>query len=1133
MTRSKLIIALYFCCISMLMAQPTSHRFDRQVDTVTMVKKGITTHILKNKEGQILQVIRLKNGIKEGFHEMYSNGKMTQKTMFKNGEMEGEQSRFFSNGKLNTKWHYQYNPEIKRSELHGLHQVFNEKGILLEEHHYKNNAKHGPFVIRDANTGKVKTKGTYDNNFYVGKFESFYPNGKKHEIFYYKLQTEGEIRKKSVLHGKTIAYQEDGSLQFSGTNVDGKIEGLYTKYKHKSPHLELVAFYKDGKIHGMYEHYHPNGKLRTKGTLYTTIEIDGKQMSNVYDGKNEEFYDTGTLKSLTHYKMGKLNGVWKQFYANEMLSEIRYYEDNLGVGVWEQFDDKGNKTSEIHYTIIEKDGKKESVKHGVEMRWVKNVCVQKTRFHFGLQEGLHEQFYNDGTLKERLFFKEGKLDKESYYYHPDGKLKRFEERIHPSDTVRRGHWIQNFHTDGVLTYKGFYEKDKRITESQFVDGQIHRWDLHDLLNVSYAPNGTVTSFQIAGLANRPIFEVFYYQNGAIRKMGFQDVETKSNTKVDVLYNGKISSIYTDNPTLEPLKASLMTTEKWMSWVSKDWVNSRLVTDSIKQGSYQLYWSNGNPFFKGHFENDKPHGDFVVFEPITKDTLIFRQFKNGLTVGKWIQKFGGKLDIHRDSFHENGKKDENTYFKMGIPQTSQKYDETGKRIWIREYFEDGRLRLFRNEITHLAVEYDKNGNKRYESVALPEKPDWLVKRYFHTDSKQLKSEAFYFQNKQDSSYVSYYPNGAIEFVLQYKEGKRNGTYESFLENGTTKSKGFYLDDKMHGEWLEWRKGVQTKVWYENDVAVVMPPEKSCGCTDTTMNKNSIKFANLLDNMVSWADFKPYIPKYIIPIDNFDFGSIFYINYQFSNSHTNGFSSMKLLFFKEIAFDVPAIPQMRVVLNPCITPGYLSNISANAHYSFNDPTDTNLSLDTKRVAIHLPTSPLKSVDPDYKAFTVLFNTQQLSLANENVKIFLAKEPEFCFSKGVINEFLYVEGLTAEPQILSSTPFMSPYETTFTNKKQNTSAFTGLDIQANVTFKWIDGGVEFQAEAKGQLRACNAWIEGTCRFDVEKISEDYFKLSSNKTSKFSLQNLKAVFLKNGIQTQLFYNEKSKQIEIQFYAE
>ncbi|MDV7391909.1 hypothetical protein RZS08_11165, partial [Arthrospira platensis SPKY1] len=192
---------------------------------------------------------------------------------------------------------------------------------------------------------------------------------------------------------------------------------------------------------------------------------------------------------------------------------------NLGTGVWEQFDDKGNKTSEIHYTIIEKEGKKESVKHGPELRWINHVCVQKTMFEMGLQNGVHEQFYNDGTLKERLYFKEGKLEKESYYYHPDGKLKRYEERVHPSETSRRGHWIRNFHTDGSLTYKGFYENDKRITESQYVEGKMTRWDLHDLLSVSFTPDGAVASFHISGMANQPIFEVFYYQNGALRKMG--------------------------------------------------------------------------------------------------------------------------------------------------------------------------------------------------------------------------------------------------------------------------------------------------------------------------------------------------------------------------------------------------------------------------------------------------------------------------------------------------------------------------------------------------------------------------------------------------------------------------------------
>ncbi|CAL2088578.1 MORN repeat variant [Tenacibaculum sp. 190524A02b] len=76
---------------------------------------------------------------------------------------------FHSNGKVSHKANY------KNGNLHGVRKVFYETGELKEQGKYKNGKREGVWKIFYRN-GKIKEKGKYKNGEKAGVWKTFYKN---------------------------------------------------------------------------------------------------------------------------------------------------------------------------------------------------------------------------------------------------------------------------------------------------------------------------------------------------------------------------------------------------------------------------------------------------------------------------------------------------------------------------------------------------------------------------------------------------------------------------------------------------------------------------------------------------------------------------------------------------------------------------------------------------------------------------------------------------------------------------------------------------------------------------------------------------------------------------------------------
>lgn len=146
---------------------------------------------IKNKEGQIVQRIKLfgdttegKNGIYERFDDM---GKKLDSSIYIKGKLEGEKKIF-------------------------------QDGVLYSIEYHKNDLYEGPYKVYYPN-GQIQLEAFYSNNEMTGTLKSYYPSGAIKEIVEMKSNQENGPFKEFYENGSKKA---EGQYK-NGPNEDGEL----------------------------------------------------------------------------------------------------------------------------------------------------------------------------------------------------------------------------------------------------------------------------------------------------------------------------------------------------------------------------------------------------------------------------------------------------------------------------------------------------------------------------------------------------------------------------------------------------------------------------------------------------------------------------------------------------------------------------------------------------------------------------------------------------------------------------------------------------------------------------------------------------------------------------------------------
>jgi antitoxin component YwqK of YwqJK toxin-antitoxin module len=631
-------------CMLLLVAQAQAYHANI-ADTIKTVSGDKTEMKVLFENGKVREIIKLKNKKKHGTQKTFNNtGILLSEINYQDGVPCGNYVIYNNDGNITEKKYYRLSPNKKHAWPHGKYLNYVGK-VLLVKGTYKDSLKDGRWFEYYTN-GTLKSKVEYKNGLQQGEQINYNNNG---DIQYICNYTEGleNGKKVAVKHGRYVGYHSTKQVSNEGFYDNGKKTGLWREFNQKGD-LYRETYYKNGKVHGVNNSYNNLGKLEQKSEFYEEIEIDGKKLTNVFNGIKERYKDKGILDSREKYVYGKKEGTWESYYANGNLKSTNNYKNNLQTSKSLSYDEDGNKMHDCTYEIIKKDSLDISVKTGPEMRWQKNILVFETTYVNGKENALRKSYFPSGKPAQLQQIKDDLLQGETIEYHENGNVKyirNYSTVVTPSNEkkVNQTGWTMHFNEDGKIENKLFYDSlGNRVIHYGYNQGKLGQLFIDKVLEINYFPNGKLMSEKLTSNYSIMPFARYYYMNGNIRKIGFQNFENQIYNTLHFKSNGTFNfasgSFYNNPDTLLPEQYLISGIINAAGAKLKE---NKFYTDTLKNGSYLIPYNNGKVFAKMNFINDLPEGDFVFYHPDTGDTLLYAKFSNGLLNGPWLEKYGGK------------------------------------------------------------------------------------------------------------------------------------------------------------------------------------------------------------------------------------------------------------------------------------------------------------------------------------------------------------------------------------------------------------------------------------------------------------------------------------------------------------
>ena len=1099
--------------------------YNRNQDTtITMDGEIQVMTVLLN--GKTIKVTRSLNGKKEGVEEVYRpDGRIISKATYQNGYLDGVFLRFDYSGNIYELLNYKYNKSKGHSLLQGKYEKYNRKDLQIEVS-YKDSLKQGVENIYQNN--KLIQSTTFKNGLKVGKAE-VYSRGQEVLLskVYYKI-IEKDNQKQSVLHGKATYYTNRGDLLSEGVYNNGLKVGLWRNYDRGVGTLISEINYKEGTPNGKFTRYYQNGNLSKRGIQYT---VNNGSVHYVFDGMFEEFYSEGALSQITNYDMGKRSGSFQSYHKSGVIKQKGDYVNNLKTGEWVYFDSDGDTISIISFKIVKKNGADISVKQGVEKHWKNKMLISKVNFRDGLAQATSYSYYENGQLSRKANYVDGLLVGEFIDYYENGQMKvhRNYKIINPGTDYEKSKlvgWDIRYQKDGRIQMKLFTDSLANIISIiNYGEKEVKSIEYRKIVKVAYFPDGQPMSIAFSNIIY-PMFSQRYYRNGYTRAIGFQNVNKHIINNTILSSDGRILfSNSTGHRNPDSLLPDSQTVSNYFNAVGTRFIQNNFYTDSIRNGKYVLRYANGNIMCKMEFKDDVPDGDFVLYDALIGDTIMFRIYKQGMQTGYYLERFAGKIPNKRGALYPNGKnKWSESYYLNGTKKSHYTHDESGKRTTTAEYWEDGKLRSISNSYDGSSASYDRQGNVSTQTIV---KDSIRVYRNYFPNSKQLRTVNYYLNGQKDRIWETFFESGQMWYSYQYKKGKLNGEYIQYYPEGNPKFVGNYKDDIKVGKWLFYNEN-QTidTITYKNGKIVVKIPSIKCGCVDTTISKlgNAYPLSNLFD----YQDFEHLYPDNVKGIDSNMYSDIFYQNF-YSN---HGSYSLKLIVFDYLSIGIPADEQIKVTLNPCKTPGFISSIPASA-YASSESARRSLTLNPKRILMEFMKGPLESADSNYKRFTALYDMKSIYFnTDQNLEFNYAMDPNSCFSLGVIKDFLYVDVINANPKLFESLSFNA-----LKLSKEELSYFFGLEItSASLTFKYQLKGKLYKIKANSNyILAGGRFLSAIIQIPCTLLTDNECQLGEdNSNIKINIDHLRKQWFQKGFKRlKINYNDHLKVLELNFFIE
>ncbi|MBN2213077.1 MAG: toxin-antitoxin system YwqK family antitoxin [Bacteroidales bacterium] len=199
----------------------------------------------------------------------------------------------------------------------------------------------------------------------------------------------------------------------------------------------------------------------------------------------KKFYPNGNLMYEGCFKDDKPTGEMKRYFESGNLKAILIFDENTGYAKASIYYEDGALASEGYYLNSEKDSVwsyysyydhklksretyKKGIKHGFSYEYYpEGGCFEKTQWKNNLKDGIWEQYYEDGSVRLRAAYIQGKLSGSftAYYLNKHPMVAG-----HYKDNKQEGTWIY-YSEDGDVSQEIAYSSGQPMNENELTRQQ--------------------------------------------------------------------------------------------------------------------------------------------------------------------------------------------------------------------------------------------------------------------------------------------------------------------------------------------------------------------------------------------------------------------------------------------------------------------------------------------------------------------------------------------------------------------------------------------------------------------------------------------------------------------------------------
>ncbi len=757
----------------------------------------------------------------------------------------------------------------KKSGKQIIETFYNAFTIPIKEDYYEDSLLKKRIVYFE--NGKINELSEYKQGLIVHQ-KKWNPSGNLELEQHFKIILQEKTNKlKSVREGKYIQYNSIGKLKQIGKYKNDLKEGTWKEYWDDGI-LKSTSHYSKGQYSGKVISYTLSGKVRSKNEYLDRetyikrnhLENEKNIGNKLYlDGEQLVYSDNGILNQRSNYKNGKLDGIQEKWYSNGIKESERYYSENLELGTYKKWTVNGDLSDIETYIITEKDGKKTSVKHGIEAHYYPNGKPEEIKSYVhGVLDGkyykhehslIYEYNYKNGVLCGKYLILNSDstvklstnyicvLEKNTWKSYKDGEeIQTYSKPNSPTEKAKKIFTYRMGKVDGKYEYwndKGI-KIEEQFLRNQLEYGKSKKW--YDDGQLKFEANYIIDTILKCSL---PIGELKeYYSNGKIKKLKFHNRDHLCYKELTYYEDGVTKSIlYNFNSTFK-LNDDFRLQKRLFFYPNGTLEREVFTLNDRVIGTETFYFPNGT--LKKINEYDYQHHLLKTANWLFDGTLLTHEFYS-------IENDGSEKSIQNKKLA--AKLYENTKNKPMDIELTSKIDSNEKIIssWLskdqkfssftlKDNFPTGKLYLFfqngrklletnleegniegaitiwnengdstltenykRLKRHGIKIQYNLDGKKQTEELYDSTITNMPISRKHWYPNGQLGSIFHYdLKGNYDKDCFTWYENGQLHTANHYRKGNKEGRNEEYYENGQLKYLEEYSNALKDGVFKTW-------------------------------------------------------------------------------------------------------------------------------------------------------------------------------------------------------------------------------------------------------------------------------------------------------------------------------------------